>query len=111
MITARRPDGSLITRNSSHFRRLPPHITTPSDVTESDAPESETPPPEINVSEDVVHAETCSTEDAGDINTSSNQLQSPSTRRSGRETKTPTHPERLRPQLIILSHNMHTFQF
>ena len=91
MITARRPDGSLITRNSSHFRRLPPHITTPSDVTEPDAPESETPPPDINVSEDVVHAETSSTEDAGDINTSSNQLRSPSTRRSGRETKTPTH--------------------
>ena len=51
MITARRPDGSLITRNSSYFRRLPPHITTPSDVTEPDAPESETPPPDINVSE------------------------------------------------------------
>ena len=91
MITARRPDGSLITRNSSHFRRLPPHITTPSDVTEPDAPGSETPPPDINVSEDVVHAETSSTEDAGHINTSSNQLRSPSTRRSGRETKTPTH--------------------
>ena len=90
-MTARRPDGSLITRNSSHFRRLPPHITTPSDVTEPDAPESETPPPDINVSEDVVHAETSSTEDAGDINTSSNQLRSPSTRRSGRETKIPTH--------------------
>ena len=53
MITARRPDGSLITRNSSHFRRLPPHITTPSDITEPDAPESETPPPDTNVSEDV----------------------------------------------------------
>ena len=43
MIKAYRPDGSLITRNSSHFRRLPPHITTPSDVTGPDAPESETP--------------------------------------------------------------------
>ena len=66
MITARRPDGSLITRNSLHFRRLPPHITTPSDFTEPDAPESETLPPDINVCEDVVHAETSSTEDAGD---------------------------------------------
>ena len=84
MITARLPDGSLITKNSSHFRRVLPYITTPSDVTESDAPESETPPPDINVSEDVFHAETSSTEDAGDNNTSFNQLRSPSTRRSGR---------------------------
>ena len=80
--------GSMIT---ARRRRLPPHITTPSDVTESDAPESETPPPDTNVSEDVVHAETSSTENAGDINTSSNQLRSPSDRHSGRETKTPTH--------------------
>ena len=91
MITACRPDGSLITRNSSHFRQLPAHITIPGDVPELDVPEAETPHPDIDIPGDIIPAETSSTGDTGNIDTSSNQLPSPSARRSGRTVKTPTY--------------------
>ena len=91
MVTACRPDGSLITRNSSHFRQLPPHITVPGDVPEVDDPEAETPPPDINIPGDIIPIETSLTGDTGNIDASSNQLPSPSTRRSGRATKTPSY--------------------
>ena len=81
MITARKPDGSRITRNSSHFRQLPPSFQPAVDANaDADAPDSdevftpatmhETPPaamPEIP------------------------PTSPPEVRRSGRVTKPPTY--------------------